>query len=927
MRKKIIVGLSVGLVVGIGVILWQLNKGEYKGVASKGAAAGSSKPRSRAPHTQGALGLDQDMQEPAFAADEDPRGTLRLEGQVLDSEKIAVGGALVTIDSYPKRTAVTEEDGSFAFDNLVGRTYRILARKDDSAGGPVVHQLTSVSNPVVVRLDECASVAVTVVAKATGEPITGAKAELRSREKRLATTDAAGKALFRGVREGNKLFSASAEGYVSATKLLSVPRQTKTPLKLRLALKSGVSISGRVLDEAGMPVIKARVGARDVADLSASLGRDWLDWVETDHNGHFKTPGLTTGTYRLAVEHKDYAPTSSKPMAVGSVAVKDVKITMLAGGLVAGRVLTAQGKGATWAVVRVALGQANVGSRLGKRNRRATADDFGIFKIKGLPRTKVVLAATSETGSSKVVEVDLTAKPKEENLVLKLDLQGIISGVVVDGDGEPVPEVQVSAMPDIFGKGAMRSLFLRGLNGQITDGGGRFAFRGLPDGKYRLRASRTGVSRRMYSMQKGTEARTGDTEVRLTLVGPGGVKGSVQDKRGQPISTFTVTVGEPPGTPVSNKEGKFQVGQIPPGKYTVTVRSPGYAAMEKNSVAISAGEIANVGVITLQRGRSVSGKVVDRNGTPVQGADVVVGQKIIGDGKRLVAKLGQAFEERSGIRRGKTTEDGSFQVMGISATVAQLIIAEHPRHGRSSALAIPQGEEDAQADLQLHPFGSLEGKVFLGKKAVPGVMVVVTQKGSRNQSLLVTTDNEGAYLLERLPAGSYDLMSMSGMGLGGKSGGAKATVEPGKRAQADIRIEAGEITLNVAVLGQGGVKIPLAQVFVFKGAAAPKTGKQVQEAFLGLAKAGGAMMSFVKDGGSAQFKKVAPASYNICVLPINGDIQDPSFRARLQKHSGKLRVHCKPYVVGSSPSEQSFSANVPPMDPLPEEEDKSPDKS
>jgi len=361
------------------------------------------------------------------------------------------------------------------------------------------------------------------------------------------------------------------------------------------------------------------------------------------------------------------------------------------------------------------------------------------------------------------------------------------------------------------------------------------------------------------------------------------------------------------------------VGQVPPGKYTVTVRSPGHAATEKKSVAVGAGEIVDVGVITLQRGRSVSGQVVDRNGTPVHGADGVVGKKLIGDGTRLVAKLGQAFEERSGIRWAKTDEEGHYQVIGIAAYSPLLIIAEHARHGRSSAQAVPPGEDDAQADLQLHPFGSLEGKVYLGQKAVSGVIVVVTQKGSRNQSLLVTTDSEGAFLLERLPAGSYDLMSMSGMGLGGKSGGAKATVEPGKRTQADIRIEAGEITLNVAVLGQGGVKIPLAQVFVFKGAAAPKNGKQVQEAFLGLAKAGGAMMSFVKDGGSAQFKNVAPATYNICVLPINGDIQDPSFRARLQKHSGKLRVHCKPYVVGSSPSEQSFSANVPPMDPLPED--------
>src|SRR5262245_16143219 len=47
--------------------------------------------------------------------DDDPRGTLRLEGQVIDADDHPVGGATVVINSNPPRTTTSEADGGFAF--------------------------------------------------------------------------------------------------------------------------------------------------------------------------------------------------------------------------------------------------------------------------------------------------------------------------------------------------------------------------------------------------------------------------------------------------------------------------------------------------------------------------------------------------------------------------------------------------------------------------------------------------------------------------------------------------------------------------------------------------------------------------------------------------------------------------------------------
>ncbi len=131
--------------------------------------------------------------------DDDPVGTLMLEGQVLEEEQ-GVSGAIVTISSNPSRTATTNEFGSFQFDKLVGRTYSIRAKAGNSIGGPVMHELTATSDPVAIRLRAGGVVIVTVVDQAKGDPVSGATVELRAGgDNQSETTDGDGKAKFEGV--------------------------------------------------------------------------------------------------------------------------------------------------------------------------------------------------------------------------------------------------------------------------------------------------------------------------------------------------------------------------------------------------------------------------------------------------------------------------------------------------------------------------------------------------------------------------------------------------------------------------------------------------------------------------------------------------------------------------------------------------------
>ena len=126
-------------------------------------------------------------QELALQIDDDPAGSLRLEGQVVKgADQAPVGGAVVTIDSNPPRMARTEQDGSFFFDKLLAREYSVVARAPAGVAGPVTVQLDQKTEPVILRLRAGARVEVTVAAARDHKPLAGATVELRGLDTRRA---------------------------------------------------------------------------------------------------------------------------------------------------------------------------------------------------------------------------------------------------------------------------------------------------------------------------------------------------------------------------------------------------------------------------------------------------------------------------------------------------------------------------------------------------------------------------------------------------------------------------------------------------------------------------------------------------------------------------------------------------------------------
>lgn len=917
--RRTLVGGTLAVVVGLLLVwfFWLRDRGGDGPPKDAGGSARSAAitPPPKGKETEAAKPELPRSRAPRWLQDVDREGPLTLEGQVLGPDGQGVAKAEVRLGSVPPRSTVTEDDGTFSFDKLVGRTYTLSAKSGELIGGPVPHKLTDHSDPAVIRLGEGAAVQVTVVDD-TKRPLAGVEVSSGGAIETKQRTDAKGEATLRPLSPGYALVEAKRDGYAPGTAFTTIG-SAGAVAKLTITLHRGFAIAGRVVDDTGKPVAKARVTVGGMGgfdwDAIAERGQQDPSSATTDDKGRFEIAAVAPGTHVLSAVDGEHAPARSAPVTVDDRAVTGVEIKMKAGGVVAGKVVDADRKPVPYATVRV----AGAGDQMMQiAARQATADEHGAFELRGLARTKLRARAESETAASKIADFDLTETAAQRDLELVLDVTGTIAGVVVDGQGAPVPEVQVNAFPDVLGGASIDGIALSGMSSASTDGAGAFKITGLPDGAYRLWAQRPGGNFGGWGNQN-TSARTGDANVRITLASPGAIKGTIAIDGVGPPKIATVGVNWQPPTPA--QDGAFEIKDLDPGTYDVTFRGPEFAVTTKRDVTVEAGKTVDLGTVTVHRGRKITGRVVDSKGKPVGGAQVKVGEMIMfsDDARPNTEDDGdEQMQAIGGIRTAVSDADGHFSIIGVAAK-ATSIAADHPTEGRSAAIPIAEGKTDPPpVTLALRGFGSITGKVTQKGKPLSGVAVTQSSKAGGAQLSAAQTDDEGNYALKKVPEGTVTLQAMQSKMMSLKSTTVTVQVVAGKETKANIDIPVGQVTLTVQIKPAAGAKVDAAQVFLFAGTTVAANGKQLMDAFL----AGGAQgMKFWFGEGKppAAFDELVPGDYSVCSVPITGNMNDPQFMMRVNEAAQTLAVHCRQVKVKAAPLQQTMTQELPSMSPLP----------
>lgn len=239
-----------------------------------------------------------------------------------------------------------------------------------------------------------------------------------------------------------------------------------------------------------------------------------------------------------------------------------------------------------------------------------------------------------------------------------------------------------------------------------------------------------------------------------------------------------------------DRDGRFTVKDLPPGRYMLRVAAPGYATAFRSGVIVTVDERSAEPRITLDRGAGYEGRVLDGSGRGIGGAQVLA-----------VAAPGPGTNriERVDVR---SAADGSYRLDTLTPGVRYFI--EAWAEGFAPAGQFPVvGEGVTKKDFKLSPAGRIEGRITDEQTGapLPGVEVTLAAGSFVQMSPVSTvTDADGYYQFPHVSEGPLVLFSAKGdgyqqvdqMDLGGV-----------KRAEARVKVKAGETTVLDWTLPRG----------------------------------------------------------------------------------------------------------------------------
>ncbi len=526
---------------------------------------------------------------------------------------------------------------------------------------------------------------------------------------------------------------------------------------VRITLPSGYELSGRVADQRGRAIggativaTKSLPGVRTMT--SFFFASDNKDVPTSSAEGSFSLR-LAEGNYDLEIRREGFAPKRLPNVRVERN-TDPLKVVLVEGVAVAGRVVTASGS-------PVADANINLGSgELGPLGATVTAID-GSFAIEDLAAGTAILSVNK---LEDFISFSQSVTAPDPNLLIELPAGGGISGRVVDSNSkQPLTSFSAGLSNVRAGGGAMR----RGppMMKDFRSDDGSFVLENVPVGQHQVQVTAPGYVTAQLSgvnVEEGKSVR--DLEV---LMEPGvRVTGKVTGPDGAGLEAVFISAEDPsdrmvmgpPGAPNStNADGEYVIENLQAGERTLRFSKRGYQP-EQKAVKIS-GKEARVDV-RLSRGLELTGTVVDASGRPVAEASVMAQAPGAGG-------------------RASSNANGAFTIEGLAAgrytvTASKTGLASERLRDVDIATVGP-------LRIVLDTGGTIYGRVSGYDETLASTIVVraSNQEGNAQSSI----DASGNFRIEGAPVGTVTVLAMS---RGSNSGSKQVEVVSGQSHQVDL---------------------------------------------------------------------------------------------------------------------------------------------
>lgn len=360
----------------------------------------------------------------------------------------------------------------------------------------------------------------------------------------------------------------------------------------QLSISRGIAAGGRVMDSAGEPVPGAalRLTTWEKIGQRYMLAREVTG--KSGETGEFSLAGVLPGGASIHWDAEGYLPGT---MALGPLADGEsragLEVVLSGGGSITGLVSWPDGEAAGGAAVVVMEA-----GRPWREAARVTAAADGKFEATGLNGAAFTIDVTARRTRRGAQWRASALCQTGEHVGLTLGRGEVITGRVLDHDGDPVKKFTLSAFPVGRASDVVRV--------RVSGKDGAYELAGLGQGDWEISATARGYGREPSQV---LSIPNGGAPVDLMLPGLCSLAGIVTDRGGSPVAGASLTIGN--RRTVTDEEGAFELEKLEPGEQVLKVAAKRHGKPESPFIYLGPGEAKEDVSIVLSRGSRIIGSV------------------------------------------------------------------------------------------------------------------------------------------------------------------------------------------------------------------------------------------------------------------------------------------------------------------------------